>query len=108
MTKHDEERIGPILSVLRCTCPSALIETLQTGNEPLAVFGEMLKRRFEIHLQEEIVRVLLAGQIRPNDWCGIAEHEIKTIEEERMHVREMTRVFMRGPSPRRWAAFEDV
>ena len=53
-------------------------------------------------------RILIAGQIWLNHRRRMRQHVLETIEEEAMHVCEMTRVFVSGPPPWRRPPLENV
>ena len=69
--------------------------------------NEVLEARGEIHVQEELVGILIARPIGLNHGCRVRQHLLEPIEEEAVHVREMTRVFVGGPAPRRRSSLEN-
>ena len=87
--------------------PFRLAEGLQPSYQTRAVGDEPLQAIVEMHLEEEIVGILITGQVRLNHWCRMRQHVFEPIEEEAMHVREMTRVFVGGPSPWRRPLLEN-
>lgn len=75
--------------------PLRPVKRLQPSNQARAINDEPVKAYIEIHLQQEIISVLIAGQVRLNHWRGIRQHVLEPIKKDGMHMREMTRVFVR-------------
>src|SRR6185369_15610521 len=55
----------------------------------------------------EIVWVLLAGEVRTNDGPRVTQHVVEPIEEHRVHMREVTGMFVRRPPTRSRPAFQN-
>jgi hypothetical protein len=51
---------------------------------------------------------LITRQVRLNHRRRFREHVLEPIEEQRVHVREVARVFVRRPSARRGAALQNT
>lgn len=94
MTEHDEHRIRSILAVLGRSLPLFIGEFLETFNEPLAIGDELRECLTEIHLHQQIVGILFAGQVWANHRRWFTEHLIEPLKEQRMYIREMTRVLV--------------
>ena len=88
--------------------PFRRAEGLQPSNQTLAVADETIEARVEIQLQEQIIGVLITGEVRLNHRRGIRQHVLEPVEKEAMHVREMTGVFVSRPAARRRPPFQDA
>lgn len=62
----------------------------------------------EIHPHQEIIGILIAGQVRLNHGRGSLQHVLEPIEEQGVHVSQMTRVLVRGPAARGGASLQDT
>lgn len=82
-------------------------ELLQTFDKVTSVTPVTVEAALEIHTQEEIVRILVTGEIGLDYWGWVSQHHVEPLEEERMHMREVTCVLVSRPSFRRRAAPED-
>lgn len=95
MAEHDEDGVRAVLPVLSAPQPIALAEILEARNQPAPIRDKSLERCIEIHLEQEVVGVLVAGQVRLNHRRRMADHVFQPIEEQRVHVRQMACVLVR-------------
>src|SRR6185436_3853308 len=62
----------------------------------------------EIHAQQQIIGILLTGQVRLYHRLGLAQQEVEPVEEEPVHVREVAGMLVRRPALRFWPTLENL
>lgn len=107
VAKHDEHRVRAVLAVLGSARPVPGRELLQPRDETRAIRNVAVQCLREVHAQQQIVGVLFTGQIWPDDRSGLPQHVLETIDKHAMYMREMARVLVGRPSPRRRPPLEN-
>src|SRR5437763_4783840 len=94
VTKHDEDGIVAVLTMLGRSTPLRRRKPPQSFHEPPAIVDEIPERIVEVHLQQQIIRIALSGIVRSDDGGRCGKHLVEPIEEQAMDDREMARVLV--------------
>ena len=95
--EHDEDRIGSVLSVCSGSRPRRSIECLEAAHQDRSIRHVPIEARIQIHAQQQVIWVLIARRVWLNYRFRLAEHVVEPIEEQRVNMREVARVFVRRP-----------
>lgn len=97
MPEHYEYRILSILRMIGSSLPVRVRQQLEPFHELPPVLRKSLERFVQMHLEKEIIGVMVTGKVRANYRGRLAQHSVEPFEEQSVHVRKVARVFMNRP-----------
>lgn len=95
MAKHDEHGVLPVFAMLRRARPLCRGQLCQPRHKAFAIEDESVNRRREIHVQKEVVGILIPGRVGADDRRRLTKHVLEALEEKAMDMGEVTEVFVR-------------
>ena len=66
------------------------------------------QRCLEVHTQEKVIGILIAGQVWPDQGHWGGQDVVKSLEKERVNMAQVARMLVRGPAPQGGSALEDL
>ena len=89
VTKHDENRIVAVLPVLGRSMPVTRRQRAKSSDEAATVVNIFPQRIVQVHVQEEVVRILLTRIVRGDDRCWRGQDLLKPIDKECVYEGQM-------------------